>query len=139
MVFIDGKLMVELKTLDCKVDGVHDYLTGETSLVVSRAHGKSTFTKEYSSNQSTLDIITPLSGKRLCLSEIMTMANANSGTIALDFNSSSITAWRHYVARTSQVGQSALHIHGAVDEPLQLSTTTGNNDVFVIVNYRVVD
>ncbi|GAH59628.1 unnamed protein product, partial [marine sediment metagenome] len=50
-----------------EISAIHDYKTGKTCLIVSRAAGKVTFTEVYGSNQTNEDIITPASGKRLCI------------------------------------------------------------------------
>ncbi|GAH35015.1 unnamed protein product, partial [marine sediment metagenome] len=41
------------------ISTIHDYKTGKTCLIVSRAAGKVTFTEEYDGNQTNEDIITP--------------------------------------------------------------------------------
>ena len=101
---------------------IHDNLTGRTSLATANEVGMSTFTAEYTSNQTDQDIITP-----------------SSGTIELDFPTSNKPIWRHYASKFSQAGAWKLNLTGAADEPVRLNTTTGSEKVFIMINYRETD
>jgi len=135
----------KLKSLTKLTDGTHefgtiyDYKTGELSLIVSRAAGKTTFTEEYGANQTDEDIITPASGKKICVAGIHTSMDADAGNISLDFATSNQKVWRHYGAKFKTSPSKDIHIHGDVDEPLTLNSTQGANNIFVMVNYREVD
>lgn len=121
------------------IGSIHDYITGETSLIVSRAVGKTTFAEEYDSNQTNLAIITPASGRKLCISSIHTSMDADAGDISLDFLTSNKKVWRHYGAKIKTAPSKDIHIRGAVDEPLTLNSTQGADKIFVVVNYRETD
>jgi len=135
----------KLKGINKLTDGTHefgtiyDYKTGELSLIVTRAAGKTTFAEEYGDNQTDVDIITPSSGKKICIAGIHTSMDADSGDISLDFATSNKKVWRHYGAKFKTLPSKDIHIHGAVDEALTLNSTQGNNNMFVMVNYREID
>ena len=121
------------------VDTIYDYKSGKTSLIISRAAGKTTFAEEYGSNQTNQAIITPSSGKKICIGGIHTSIDADSGDISLDFSTSGKKVWRHYGAKFKTSPSKDVHIDGAVDESLTLNSTQGTNNIFVMVNYREVD
>ena len=135
----------KLKSLTKLTDGMHeistiyDYKTGETSLVVSRAAGKTTFAEEYGSNQTNEEIITPASGRKICIAGVHTSMDADGGDISLDFATSNQKVWRHYGAKFKTSPSKDIHIEGNVDESLTLNSTQGANNIFVMVNYREID
>ena len=121
------------------ISTIYDFKTDKTSLIVSRAAGKNTFTEEYGSNQANQAIITPASGKKVCVGGVLTAIDADSGDISLDFLTSGKKVWRHYGAKFKTQGGKDIHIDGAVDEPLTLNSTQGAHNIFLLVNYREVD
>lgn len=135
----------KLKGTNKLTDGTHefgtiyDYKTGELSLIVSRAAGKTTFTEEYGSNQTNEAIITPSAGKKLCIAGVHTSMDADAGDILLDFATSNQKVWRHYGAKFKTSPSKDIHIDGDIDEALTLNSTQGANNMFVMVNYREVD
>jgi len=116
-----------------------DRSTGRVSLLVSRSHGHETFTAVYAVNHPAAAIITPPGGQRVCVCGVFCATEANLNEVALDFLVSVIPVWRMYVSRFQSAGGTGLHIEGAAGEPLSLTTNTGVNDVFLLVNYRFVD
>jgi hypothetical protein len=122
-----------------EISTIYDYKSGKTSLIVSRAAGKITFTEEYGSNQANQAIITPASGKKICVGGVLTAIDADAGDISLDFLTSGKKVWRHYGAKFKTQCGKDIHIDGAVDESLTLNSTQGANDIFLLVNYREVD
>jgi len=62
-------------------------------------------------------------------------ADADSGTVSLDFATSSKPVFRLYAAKFKQAMPLNINISGAVDEALTLNTTTGNNKVFLVISY----
>ncbi|RLF29888.1 MAG: hypothetical protein DRJ99_03240 [Thermoplasmata archaeon] len=121
------------------ITAIHDNLTGRTSLAIANEVGMNTFTAEYTSNQTNQDIITPSSGKRISVIGGLTVTTASSGEIKLDFPTSNKPIWRHYASKFSQAGLWKLNITGQVDEPVRLNTTTGSENVFLMINYRETD
>lgn len=118
------------------LDSVYDSKTGLTSLLVSRAHGKTTFPEEYTAAQTNTVIITPAAGKRLDIVGVLIHTDATTGVVSLDFATSGIKVMRLYASAFSRAISDDMHIAGAVDEVLTLNTTTGANNVFIHVNYR---
>jgi hypothetical protein len=121
------------------IDTIYDFKTDKTALIVSRAAGKTTFTEEYGSNQTNLVMITPSSGKKICIGGVLTSMDADSGDILLDFLTSGKKVWRHYGAKFKTQCGKDIHIDGAVDESLTLNSTQGAHNIFLLVNYREVD
>jgi len=118
---------------------IHDNITGRTSLATANEIGMSTFTAEYTSNQTDQDIITPSSGKKISVIGGLTVTTASSGEIKLDFPTSNKPIWRHYASKFSEAGAWKLNLTGAADEPVRLNTTTGSEKVFIMINYRETD
>ena len=120
------------------VDTVYDTKTGLVSLLVSRGHGKTTFTEEYTAAQSDTTIITPSSGKKLDIVGVTLATDATTGDIYLTFATSGKIVMPLYASAFSRAINDDMHVEGAVDEVLTLNTTTGTSKLFVLVNYREV-
>jgi len=112
-----------------------DQKSGKKALLTSFLEFLNTFSRVYTSNQTNLDIITPTSGKRLCVHTVIIVTESNTGDVKLDFATSNKPVGRLYATRDQQQVATHLHIEGAVNEPLTLNTTTGNNDVFIAISY----
>ena len=118
------------------VDTVYDYKTGLVSLLVSRGHGKTTFTAEYDEEQSFTAIITPASGKKLDIVGALILTDATTGVARLLFLTSGKIVMPLYASVFARIISDDMHVEGAIDESLSLYTSTGTNNVFVLVNYR---
>lgn len=117
----------------------YDKTTGLASLAVSRGAGKNTFSKVYATAQAATAIITPAAGKKVCVASVYACGDGTTGAIELDFVTSTIEVFRHYMTKYNQSFANDLHVEGAVNEVLSLTTTTGTDAVFIVVNYRIVD
>jgi len=118
---------------------VKDNLTKRTSILTSRGHGKNTITVEYTVNQAATALITPNSGKKVDVCGVFTSSDSAAGEIRLDFATSLIKVWRHYITTFAQASDMDMHIEGAVDEVLTVTTSQGPKLVFIVVNYRELD
>jgi len=119
--------------------GIHyDEGTGLASLAVSRAGGKNTFTKEYAVQQANTVIVNPGAAQKVCVASVYVAGNGNAGEVTINFGVSAITVFKHYMTKYNYSGSSAMHIEGAVNENLLLTTSTGTDKVFIVVNYRLV-
>ena len=94
---------------------------------------ESTFTEEYTTNQTDSEIITPEEGNKLIVKDISIHTKANSGVVALDFNGRKVA--RLYSSANNRFSPTVATICGKINEPLTLTTTTGDNEVFISVNY----
>ena len=112
-----------------------DQLSQKKALLTSYLEFLNTFTKLYSANQTNLAIITPGSGRKLCIHTVVISTEANTGEVRLDFASSGKVVARCYATRFQHSCSINLHIEGAVDEPLTLTSTTGANDLHIAVSY----
>lgn len=120
--------------------GIHrDNLTGLNNLVVSRAGGKNTFTAEYEAQQANTVIINPTGTQKVCVGSVFVCGNGTVGEVTLDFAVSVKLVFKHYMTKYQSSSMSAMHIEGAANENLTLTTSTGEDKVFIIVNYRIID
>jgi len=101
--------------------------------VANRQGFTTTFTNEYSGNQSAATIITPTSGKKLSIKGVYVGTGATSGKVRLYFDTSANTAVTLYAA--DEPGYIPLFVEGAVNEVLKITTTFGDNLYFVLINY----
>ncbi len=108
---------------------------GNRTISVETELFRSTFTEEYTADQTDNDIITPSSGNKLAITYVYIQANANSGVVEMDLATSGDKVARLYASNRNQTAVRIGANTGAEDEPLTLNTTTGNNEVFISVNY----
>lgn len=112
-----------------------DLLSGKKALLTSYLEFLNTFSHVYIANETNNNIISPGSGRKLCVHGVIITTESNAGDVAVDFASSNIPVARLYATRFQQHVSINLHIEGAISEPLTLNTTTGANDVFLAVSY----
>lgn len=115
---------------------VYDYLTKKRSLLVSRGHGKTTFTEEYLTGQTDLAIITPTPGRKLDIVGLLIATDSITADVSLDFVTSGKKVMRLYSSAFARMINDDMHIEGDVDEVLTFNSTAGNYKTFIMVNYR---
>jgi len=120
---------------DTRVSQITNELTDRVALVTDQASFYSTFSEEYTDNQTNLAIITPENGKKICVRQVIIVTDASSGIVSLDFLTSGKKVARLYTSKENTLQVTDLHIGGDVNEPLSLNTTTGSEKVFIVVNY----
>lgn len=118
------------------IDAAYDSKTGRTGITVSRGHGKTTYAVELTANHAAAAEITPSTGKKLVIVSVYCTTDAASGEVKLDFATSGIPVFRLYATKINASNSGEMHIEGAADEALTLETTTGAQDVHLIINYR---
>ena len=118
------------------VDTVKDEITGRTSILTTRGHGKNTITVEYAANTGPIALITPGAGNHLDICGVYTSTASAAGILSLDFATTGLKVWRHYCTKYNSATVSDLHIESAADEVLTVTTTQGAEDAFIVVNYR---
>ena len=118
---------------------IKDYGTGVYVLPVSRALGKKTFSEEYTTAQTSVEIIAPESGKKLCISGIFMATTSTTGEVCLKFETSNVKVLCLYATKFNQLVMMSISDIGDVDEELSLTTTTANKKVFIKINYRSID
>lgn len=94
---------------------------------------ENTFTEEYTQSQTNEEIITPAEGNRLVVKDVSIHTKANSGKVELDFNGTKVA--RLYSSVNNRFTPSVSTIRGVTDEPLVLNSTTGDNELFLSINY----
>ena len=107
--------------------------TGLEALKVETQSIENTFTEEYTTNQTEQEIITPEEGNKLVVKDVSMHTKANSGTVSLDFNGNKVS--RLYSSVNNRFSPSVSSIVGEVDESLILNSTTGDNELFISINY----
>ena len=116
----------------------YDEETGLASLAISRGAGKNTFSQEYTAAQTATVIVNPGTTQKVCVASVCVAGTGTTGAVSLDFATSEIKVFRHYMTKYNQSDAQDMHREGAADENLTLTTTTGTDTVFVVVNYRLV-
>jgi len=116
----------------------YDEGTGLASLAISRGSGKNTFSHVFTANQTNSNIINPGATQKVCVASVYVCGAGTTGEVALDFAAGNIEVFRHYMTKYNQSYASDMHIEGAADGNLLLTTTTGTDAVFIAVNYRLV-
>lgn len=120
-------------------DHVYDYETGRWSMCITRSHGHPTYSDLWNANQVNLAIITPAANRRICVNGVYWATESNLGAASLDFLVSALPVFRAYPTQFSSSGEVGLHLEGGLGEPLTFNSTTGANEFFLLVNYRIVD
>jgi len=120
---------------DLAVNIFTDLLSGKKSLLINTFEYTTSISKVYTANQANLVLLTPSAGRYICVHATYIATESNTGEVALDFLTSVTPVARLYAARQQQIAFQEIHLDGAVGEVLTLNTTTGNNDVFLVVNY----
>ena len=106
---------------------------GRKGVLVENQIIESTFAEEYTSNQTDLVLIEPGDGNRLVTTDVAIHTKANSGEIELDIGD--IKVARLYSSANNRFNPQVKSGVGDVGEPLTLTTTTGDNKVFISINY----
>lgn len=108
---------------------------GQTALFVDASMIEYRKVFRYSANQTNTIVLTPPSGYKLCVRNISSITESNTGEISIDFVTSNQPVYDHYVSVNSRNNVVGGHIVGAIDEPLTINTTTGANKVSISINY----
>ena len=116
----------------------YDELTGLASLAVSRGAGKNTFTAVLTQDYTNLTIVNPTVLQKVCVASVYVAGAGTTGTVELDFTVGAIKVFRHYMTKYNTSFASDMHIEGALNGNLLLTNTTGEDNVFIAVNYRLV-
>jgi len=130
---------IRLKGSDKLIYVYDNEKSGKASLSVDVSGHISTITKVYTENQTNTALITPSSGKKISIRDVYVGVNADSGNVECDFATSNIPVLRVYAAKFKSMEMINTHLEGAVDEPLSITTTTGDNDIFISVNYLEIE
>jgi len=130
---------VHVKNLPvAELDTIYDELTGKYSLAVSRGAGKNTFLEEYTANQTDLIIITGTAGYCIHVVGVHLATVSATGVVEIDYVGDVQKIFRLYAAKYNRDDQNDLALCGAPGESVMLTSTTGDNVLFVVVNYRKV-
>ena len=127
------------KTALHDVTVVKNTVNGYYSLIVNIDESQCSFSKVYTANHAAAAILTPTSGQNIAVHGIFCSTDAAAGEVALDFATSSKPVFRLYASKTQASAQSTMNVAGAVDEVLTLTTTTGDTNVFLVVNYMCME
>ena len=125
-----------LKQIFNRLHEIENLANNRKALIVDTQSIESTFTEEYTENTET-DIITPSSGNRIAVKDVSIHTKATSGIVKLDFNGKKVA--RLYSSVNNRFNPLVSSVIGDIDESLHLETTTGSNEVFVVVNYIEVE
>jgi len=116
----------------------YDEGTGLASLSVSRGAGKNTFSHVFNAAQTGSNIIIPGDTQKVCVASVYVCGEGTTGVVSLDFSAPGTAVFRHYMTKYNSSFASDMHIEGDANANLLLTTTTGADEVFIVVNYRLV-
>lgn len=141
--FTCDDLVVMLRNADLagilgKFDFVYDENTGKYSLLVSRGGGKKTFSEEYTGNQSALVIIPGEEGFQIQVVGVYVTTEAVNGEVHIDYEDDGQKLFRMYASRFQSLGEDDFAYIGEPGKGVTLTSTTGDNALFVAVNYRKI-
>ena len=114
----------------------HNSGRNRRALTVDPAGHILTKTATYTENQTGTIFLSPTSGTRLCIRDVYMSTDDNLGLAVLNFNGvSMIDVFRLFATRFQSWSTVNMHIEGALNENLTITSTTGANQLFVLVNY----
>lgn len=117
-------------------DAVTNNKSGLTGIIIDTDMLKSTFTVEYGTDQTNVNILTPSSGYKLCIRRIEIITNDTAAVISLDFNTSNKIAFKKYASNDLKIVSQPSHLIGTINEPLTLNlAVTGGKKAFLLINY----
>lgn len=110
----------------------------QTEIANNNVAFEATKTVEYTSNQTSTKILTPSSGMRLKVVRIKIETKATTGQVKLyDDKSGEILAILN--AENNGSGDYEMRFVGSIDSSIEVTSTTGSNSVFILINYDEVD
>lgn len=117
--------------------------TSNAALKTCPEEHHTSFTEEYTSDSggdiSATTIITPTSGKKIAVHLLAICTEANSGTVSLDFTTSSKKVARLYASRSSVFAAAQTHDEGNINEVLTLTGSGLGNTRKVFVNVQYIE
>lgn len=124
--------------LESLIDTVYDVNTKKYSIAVSRGAGKQTFSEEYTSNQTDLVVITGEEGYEIHVVGVYISTESSTGVVKIDYEDDSQKIFRLYATKYQNANQDDFAYRGEDGEGVKLTSTTGDDDLFVAINYRKV-
>lgn len=122
---------------------VHLFKTTSGALATCPEEHHTSFNEEYtadgSGNIAATTIITPTSGKKVSVHAYHLNTDGATGSIALDFLTSTIKVERMYPAKSAVSDSSMAHDEGDTDEVLTLTATGIGNGAKVFVKVQYVE
>jgi len=114
----------------------HNSGRNRRALTVDTAGHILTKTVTYTANQSGTTFLSPALGTKLCIRDVYMSTDDNLGMAVLNFNGvSMIDVFHLFATRFQNWSAVNMHIEGAIDESLTITSTTGVNHLFILVNY----
>lgn len=119
-------------TVDIEKAVAQSYDTHLKRLSVDTEHFKTTFTADYDTPQNSVAIITPATGKSICVFSVYSSTDQSGTDTVLSFATSNILIYKLYVSKESRSEVARVRINGAIDEPI---TLTCGAKTYVAVTY----
>lgn len=92
-----------------------------------------TFTAEYNSNQTAVEIVAGVGGYITEIRGILIETEATSGEVSVFFTSGNLI--KLYASKINLLNMSGVNIKGNDGESIKLTTTTSTNKVYIAVTY----
>ncbi len=132
---LHAKILAELEN---KFDAIYDQGTGKYSLCVSRGGGKQTVRAIYAVDQTGTVLLACPAGKRIQVVGAYISTTSSAGEVNIHFAVLADIIFPLYATKYQADGNEDMALVGAVDADVKVTTTTGAEEVFVLVNYRIL-
>lgn len=133
-----GLLTKILSELANKFGAIYDEGTGKYSLCVTRGGGKQSVREVYTSDQTGTVLLACPEGKRIQVVGAYISTTSSAGEADIHFAELADIIFPLYATKYQADGNEDMALIGAVNADVKVTTTTGDEKVFVLLNYRIL-
>ena len=133
-----GLLTKILSELANKFGAIYDEGTGKYSLCVTRGGGKQSVREVYTSDQTGVVLLACPEGKRIQVVGAYISTTSSAGEVDIHFAELADIIFPLYATKYQADGNEDMALIGAVNADVKVTTTTGDEKVFVLLNYRIL-
>ena len=127
-----------LSELANKFGAIYDHGTGKYSLCVSRGGGKQTVREIYNADQTGTVLLACPEGKKIQVVGAYISTSSSAGEVDLHFAALADIIFPLFATKYQADGNEDMALIGAVDADVKVTSTTGEEKVYVLVNYRIL-
>jgi len=129
------KILAEVEN---KFDAIYDQGTEKYSLCVTRGGGKQSVREAYAVNQTGVVLLACPEGKKIQVVGAYISTSSSAGKVSIHFAALADIIFPLYATKYQAASNEDMALIGAVDADVKVTTTTGDEEVFVLVNYRIL-
>ncbi len=133
-----GLLTKILSELENKFDAIYDQGTEKYSLCVTRGGGKQSVRETYTVNQTGVVLLACPGGKRIQVVGVYISTSSSAGKVSVHFAALADIIFPLYATKYQAAGNEDMALIGAVDADVKVTSTTGDEKVFTLANYRIL-